>query len=145
MRRREIAPDAAADLLSARGLRATRQRVAVLRTLVADEGHPTALALHERLATHQKGLSPKTVYEILDALVEAGIARRVTEVPGPPRYEVEPGPHYHAHCRRCGELFDIPARADTAIRRRVSLPRGFTLEGIHVSLEGRCARCTRAR
>jgi Fe2+ or Zn2+ uptake regulation protein len=132
---------APADQLGLRGLRSTRQRVAVLRLLQADRGHPTALDVHGRLLARHPNVSQKTVYAILDALVEAGLARRVPHVGGAARYEARAQRHDHAHCRVCGRLFDIAAHSDGPIRARAKLPDGFRVEVIQVTLEGRCARC----
>jgi Fe2+ or Zn2+ uptake regulation protein len=132
--------DVAADL-ARHGLRATRQRMAVLAFLRDDRGHPTAPQVHRGLVTRYPNVSQKTVYEVLDALVNVGIARRVTEGGGAVRYEARPERHDHAHCRGCGRLFDIPASADRPIRRHAVVPRGFRVDGIQVTLEGRCARC----
>jgi Fe2+ or Zn2+ uptake regulation protein len=131
--------------LAGRGLRTTRQRIAVLRLLQADRGHPTALEVHRRIVARQPNISQKTVYAILDALVDAGLARRVNQFAGAARYEARPERHDHAYCRVCGRLFDIPARADSPIRTRAELPDGFEIEGIQVTLEGRCARCIKPR
>jgi Fe2+ or Zn2+ uptake regulation protein len=131
------------EQLARAGLRATRQRVAVLRQLQVDRGHPTALDVHRRLVARQPSLGHKTVYEILDALVEAGLARRVTQAGGAVRYEARMERHHHAHCRVCGRLFDIPAASDRPIRSRARPPAGFRVEAIQVTLEGRCAACTR--
>ncbi|MEN8184059.1 MAG: transcriptional repressor [Myxococcota bacterium] len=127
--------------LAGRGLRATRQRIAVLSLLRARKGHPTAAEMHSRLLRKMPDLSKKTVYEILDALVNAGLAGRVTEGGEPARYEGNRNPHYHARCRVCGRLYDVPAKADAQIRGRTPLPEGFQVESIRVSLEGRCLRC----
>jgi Fe2+ or Zn2+ uptake regulation protein len=129
------------ELLARRGLRATRQRVAVLRGLLAHPGHPSAPELHRRLLRGQRNLSQKTVYEALDALVEAGLAARLTRAGSTARYEARRDPHYHASCRVCGSLFDIPASADGAIRGRARLPDGFAVESIQVTIEGVCQRC----
>jgi Fe2+ or Zn2+ uptake regulation protein len=131
--------------LAGRGLRSTRQRIAVLRLLRADRGHPTALDVHRRLVARQPNVSQKTVYAILDALVDAGLARRVKQFAGAARYEARLERHDHAYCRACGRLFDIPARGDSSIRTRSELPEGFEIEGVQVTLEGRCARCAVAR
>jgi len=138
--RRTAAEDFASQLART-GLRATRQRVAVLRLLKADLGHPTALDVHGRLVARQPNLSQKTVYEILDALVAAGLARRVTQIAGPARYEARMERHDHAWCRVCGRIFDVAARVDRAVSARAELPDGFRLEGVQVTLEGCCARC----
>ena len=130
-----------AEELSRRGLRATRQRIAALRLLRRMKTHPTSAELHARLRSDHESLSQKTVYEILDVLVQAGLAARVTAVGEPYRYEARPEPHYHATCRICGRLFDLPASADSQIRGRASLPEGFRVEKIDVTLRGVCLRC----
>ena len=130
-----------AEELSRHGLRATRQRVAALRALRRLKGHPSAAELHVRLRAEQPNLSHKTVYEILDNLVAVGLASRVMEGGEPTRFESRSEPHYHARCRVCGRLFDLPASADSQIRGRTPLPDGFRVETIHVTLRGVCQRC----
>jgi Fe2+ or Zn2+ uptake regulation protein len=130
-----------AEALTRRGLRATRQRLAVLRMLCQKPGHPTALDIHRRLLRQHPSLSQKTVYEVLDALVGAGIAARVAHGGGPARYELRRQRHYHAACRVCGRLEDVPASADGPIRGHAIVPDGFRIEEIHVTIEGRCERC----
>jgi Fe2+ or Zn2+ uptake regulation protein len=132
--------DSAAEF-ARRGLRATRQRIAVLTLLRADRGHPTATQVHRRLLGRPPNVSQRTVYELLDALVDVGLARCVTESGGAARFEARPERHDHAYCRVCGRLFDIPARADETIRNRAEIPKGLRIDGIQVTLEGRCARC----
>jgi Fe2+ or Zn2+ uptake regulation protein len=129
-----------AEELAGVGLRATPQRIGVLRALRALRTHPTAADVHRRLLRAHPNLSQKTVYEALDALVAVGLAARVSEG-GAHRYEAQTEPHYHARCRVCGRLHDLPARVDGPIRGRTPLPEGFRVERIQVTLEGVCARC----
>jgi Fe2+ or Zn2+ uptake regulation protein len=135
--------DSAAEL-AARGLRATRQRLAVLERLRRAGSHPTATDLHRQLVRRHPRISLKTVYEALDALVGAGLANCVTDGGAPYRYEANTQPHYHAQCRVCGSLIDVPARADGHIRGRTPVPEGFEIEQIRVTLLGRCPRCKHA-
>ena len=135
------ADERVAEELSRHGLRATRQRIAALRLLRRQKSHPTSAELHARLLREHENLSQKTVYEILDALVRAGLASRVMAVGEPYRYEARAEPHYHATCRICGRLYDIPASADSQIRGRADLPEGFRVEKIDVTLRGVCLRC----
>ena len=127
--------------LAARGLRATKQRVAVLGMLRRAKSHPTAADVYRQLSRKQPNLSLKTVYDALEALVNAGLAGCVTDGGAPYRYEANTAPHYHAHCRVCGSLVDLPAKANGHIRGRTPLPEGFDIEEIRVTLLGRCTRC----
>lgn len=130
-----------AERLSRHGLRVTRQRVATLRLLEQMVGHPTANEIHDRLRRRHPKLSLKTVYEILGALLEAGLATRVGDAGGAARFELRSEPHHHASCRSCGRLFDIPASAGSLIRGRAALPEGFHVEHVEVTIRGLCMRC----
>jgi Fe2+ or Zn2+ uptake regulation protein len=131
--------------LAARGLRATRQRVALLRLLRRAHTHPTAAELHRSLVREHPNLSLKTVYDVLGSLVSADLASCVTDGGEPYRYEAQNAPHYHARCRLCGRLYDIDARSDSHIRGRNAVPDGFVVERISVTLVGRCPRCRDVR
>ena len=134
----------AADLateLAARGLRATRQRKAVLELLRAVQDHPTVGDIHQQLRKEHRNLGLKTVYDALESLVGAGLAGCVTDGGTPYRYEGNAEPHYHTQCRACGSLVDVPAHADGYIRGCTPLPSGFELDEIRVTLLGRCRRC----
>jgi Fur family transcriptional regulator, peroxide stress response regulator len=135
------APTELADELARFGLRATRQRVALLRLLRGAEDHPTVLQLHRAIRREQRNVSRKTVYEIVSSFVHAGLAACVTEGGESARYEARVAPHYHARCRVCDRLFDLPPSADSQIRGRTALPEGFRVEGIAVTLQGVCMHC----
>lgn len=97
-----------AEELSRHGLRATRQRIAALRRLRRLKSHLTSAELHARLLPEHENLSQKTVYEILDAFVQAGLVSRLTAVGEPYRYEARtPLPRdvsrLRAAVRRSGE------------------------------------------
>jgi len=130
-----------AEELSRHGLRTTRQRLALLRLLRAAEHHPTAIDLHKALRREQRRVSRKTVYEILSAFVREGLASCVTDGGEPFRYEAMSDPHYHARCRICARIFDLPARANSQIRGLAEPPEGFHVETISVTLRGVCSRC----
>jgi Fur family peroxide stress response transcriptional regulator len=127
--------------LAARGLRATRQRLAVLRVLRRRRLHPTAAEIHRAASREISNLSLKTVYQVLDSFVAAGLASCVATGGEACRYEAKTDPHYHAKCRICGRLFDVPANCNGQIQGRSPLPEGFAVEEIAVTIVGRCPRC----
>lgn len=143
-------PDASdgdlAEELARHGLRATRQRVALLGLLRAKGGHHTVPELHREIRRRQRNVSRKTVYEILGSFVQAGLAACVTDSGEPStQYEAASEPHYHARCRICGRLFDVPLGANSLIRGHTRVPEGFIVESISVTLRGVCLRCREER
>ena len=123
------------------GLRATRQRIAILDLLRRSTEHPTAIDLHQRVIKKQPNISRKTVYQVLVSLMQVRLASSVTGDGPPVRYETYTDPHYHARCRMCGRLFDVPAEVDDQLRGNTPLPEGFALEHVRVTFEGSCISC----
>jgi Fe2+ or Zn2+ uptake regulation protein len=135
-RRKEAAERAALERLRANGLKLTPQRVAVVRELIGDLSHPTAQELFERLKKHQPTMSFATVYNTLDALVEAGLCHARALSPGATRFDPKMTSHDHAVCDVCGAIADIPSRA--VVERPVP---GFVVRTIEQVVRGQCARC----
>ncbi len=127
--------------LGRRGLRATRQRRAILRALLDHGDHPTASEVHRRALRAIPNLSLKTVYEALDAFVAAGLASCLREAGEPYRYDTRVEPHHHAWCRRCGRLADVPVAAPDLSASLGPLPPGFRPERLVVTVVGHCGSC----
>ncbi|MFT3769553.1 MAG: transcriptional repressor [Minicystis sp.] len=100
--------------LRAAGLKLTPQRLAIVRELAADETHPTAQELFERLRVAQPTMSFATVYNTLDALANAGLCAALSLAPGPARFDPNMRPHHHAVCDRCGLVRDVASFNDGA-------------------------------
>jgi Fe2+ or Zn2+ uptake regulation protein len=144
----------AAQTLRDAGLKATPQRIAILRALDGDETHPTAQELYERLRGEFPTLSVATVYNTLSALTR--VARCVPlELGGPIRFDPNVSAHDHAVCERCGRIRDValqPSAADAA-RLESSPPSdahrtgplaGFEVHRVERIYRGFCAQCTEA-
>src|SRR3954468_15326463 len=97
------------------GLKLTPQRMAIVQELAADESHPTAQELFERLRPSLPTMSFATVYNTLDALTRAGLCAALSLSPGSGRFDPNMVPHYHAVCDRCGAVRDGPPKHTRAI------------------------------
>lgn len=126
----------AAQALRDAGLKATPQRMAILRSLAGDETHPTAQELHERLSAEYPSLSVATVYNTLSALTRI---ERCTplELGGPVRFDPNVEPHDHAVCEACGSIRDVLAAADGGGNQL----GGFTVKRVERIYRGLCAAC----
>lgn len=134
-------PVDAAAWLRAAGLRVTGPRRAVLRAV---EAHPHAQAdVLVRSAREQLGrVSVQAVYDVLHALTDAHVLRRVEPAGSPARYELERGDnHHHLACRGCGHLVDVPCARGRAPCLDPAELHGFAVDEAEVLYWGLCPRC----
>jgi Fur family peroxide stress response transcriptional regulator len=96
------------DLLHERGMRHTRQREDLFLLLVGQPGHhPSAEELFKEIRERDPGISLATVYNTLDALVEAQLIRKIATPGGPGRFDAVMEPHAHL-VTADGQVFDVP-------------------------------------
>lgn len=131
---------AARQVLRAAGLRATAPRLAVLEALRERPHSDTETVL--RLARARTPLSTQAGYDILAALVAAGLARRIEPAGSPARYELRVGDnHHHVVCRTCGDVADVDCAVGEVPCLAPSQSHGFVLDEAEVTFWGRCPRC----
>ncbi len=94
------------ELLRA-GLKATHQRIVVYEALLSLKSHPSADSIYERIHPKNPSISLATVYNTLDILVEAGLAKRVLSGKGPVRYDARMDNHHHLICSNTREIIDF--------------------------------------
>lgn len=127
--------------LAQAGLRATPQRLAILGALRALRGHPTAEQVHQVVRPAQPQLSLGTVYKTLDALVAAGLTRRVAAAEGHARrYDADLSAHHHLVCSETQQILDYADPELDALLRdyfsRRALPGNFRIESVAVHVAG---------
>ena len=123
------------------GLRVTAQRHAVLEWLI-EHPHTTADQIGTGVRERLGSFSKQAVYDVLAALVEAGLVRQIEPAGHPARYERRTGDnHHHLVCRWCGTIED----ADCVVGVRPCLTpdgdRGFEVDEAEVVFWGRCPTC----
>jgi Fur family transcriptional regulator, stress-responsive regulator len=128
-------------LLRGVGLRVTQPRVAVLNALAGNPHADTeAIAVATRAALGT--VSTQAVYDVLRALTEAGLARRIEPAGSPALFELRVGDnHHHVVCRVCGVVADV----DCAVGQRPCLTasddHGFVIDEAEVTWWGLCPAC----
>jgi Fe2+ or Zn2+ uptake regulation protein len=125
------------------GRRFTRQRAAVFAYLRAVEFHPTAEQVFAAVRQQVQRISLATVYKALEALVDAGVASRLTSEDGTARYDGRSDSHYHLRCLKTGQVRDLPLPYDPALPERFApqlvewlREQGFELMGHRLELIG---------
>ena len=116
------------------GYKATPQRTAVLRALIAEQ-HQSLEEIRARCL--EVGLV--TVYRTLDLLNELGLVRRLDLGDGA-RYELAEDHHHHMICESCGDIseFDECPLDPTLLPVENS---DFEIRSHSLEVYGRCAAC----
>lgn len=138
-------PTSTADRLAAAGERVTRQRLLVADTLAAHGRQITAQDLYDRLRRREPRLGRATVFRTLEALVAAGVARRLEQDGHVYGYVAcRPEHHHHLACDRCGRVEEIGEHYISPVAERVAADLGFTIDDARLDFYGLCAGCRAA-
>lgn len=103
----------AREALRTAGLRCTAQRERIYEALRSTTAHPTAEELFAMVRGTDAAVSLATVYNTLDALTSAGLARRLRArtAAGACAWRFDADVRSHAHLvRRDGRIVDLPER-----------------------------------
>ena len=130
------------ETLRARGLRLTEPRRLILDLVRATDAHPTAAFVYRRVRKKLPRVSLATVYRNLRMLAAEGFLAERAGAAGM-RFDGNTLPHDHFTCLACGRLYDVPARADRAVRARVAAHTGFEILNHRTEFYGRCGACRR--
>ena len=128
--------------LRAVSLRVTRPRLAVLAAL---HDHPhidtdTVIAL---VRAEHPPVSRQAVYDVLRALTDTGLVRRIRSAGAIARYESRVADnHHHVVCRSCGAIADVDCAVGHGPCLHTSNAHGFAVDEVEVVYRGICPTCT---
>ncbi|WP_166356263.1 Fur family transcriptional regulator [Phytoactinopolyspora limicola] len=135
----ELAPE---DRLRAAGLRVTAPRLGVL-TALEREPHADADTVARHVRAALGAVSTQAVYDVLHALTEAGLLRRIEPAGSAARYETRVGDnHHHLVCRSCGVVVDVECSGDAVPCLTPEPAHGFVVDEAEVTFWGLCPTCT---
>jgi Fur family transcriptional regulator, stress-responsive regulator len=129
--------------LRAASLRVTRPRVAVLRAVHAHP-HADTDTLIDAARADLGEVSKQAVYDVLRALTDAGLVRRIEPAGSVARYESRVGDnHHHVVCRACGAIADVDCAVGDTPCLTASDDHGFLIDEAEVVYWGVCPACSR--
>jgi Fur family transcriptional regulator, ferric uptake regulator len=139
-------PPTTAERLSAAGERVTRQRLLVADQLSGLGRQVSAQELYERLRRQDPSIGRATVFRTLEALVGAGVARRLEQEGHVYGYVAcQPEHHHHLACSICGRVTEIDEAYIAPVAERVAADLGFEIDDARLDFYGRCASCRAKR
>jgi Fur family ferric uptake transcriptional regulator len=134
----------AEELLRSVSLRVTRPRVAVLLA-AHDRPHADTETLIGAAREGMGAVSHQAVYDVLRALTDAGLLRRIQPAGSVARYEARIGDnHHHVVCRSCGAIADVDCAVGPAPCLTAADDAGFAIDEAEVIYWGRCPTCQSA-
>ncbi len=128
-------------VVRASGGRVTSSTRMVIDLLADTPDHLTAEDLIAEVEGRLPGISPSTVYRVIQRLTELDVVEHVHTSVGPPIYHLREHGHAHLVCNGCGKILDIADTHLDDLRTALSGSFGFTLDPHHSALVGRCDRC----
>jgi len=120
------------------GLKITPQRVAIYKTLVQMDTHPTAEEVHGHVRSQLSTISLDTVNRTLHTLSEIGAAFVVEGTGQPRRFDGGLEDHQHFLCIKCGKVIDFHHEPFNDISLPDELNDRFQILRKTVYLEGLC-------
>jgi Fur family ferric uptake transcriptional regulator len=132
-------------MLRGASLRVTGPRVAVLR-VVKDHPHADTYSICDAVrADLGVAVSLQAVYEVLRALTDAGLVRRIQPGGSVARFEARVGDnHHHVVCRSCGAISDVDCAVGDAPCLAAADDSGYEIDEAEVIWWGQCPQCAAA-
>jgi Fur family transcriptional regulator, peroxide stress response regulator len=95
------------DKLTAKGLKVTPQRIAILEAITKLKNHPTAENILDYIRNNHPNIATATVYKVLDALVANELIRKVKTERDVMRYDALMDSHHHLYCSESDRIEDF--------------------------------------
>jgi Fur family transcriptional regulator, stress-responsive regulator len=133
------------DMLREASLRVTRPRLAVLAA-VHDHPHAETDSIISVVRTELGDVSTQAVYDVLRALTDAGLVRRIEPAGSVARYEARVADnHHHVVCRSCGAVADVDCAVGHTPCLTASDDHGYSIDEAEVTYWGLCPACSTER
>lgn len=128
--------------LRSEGFKLTPQRLAVIKFMLGNTTHPSALTIHKDLKRKYRSLSFSTVYNTLNMLEKIGEVTPLHARDGHMNYDPNTDLHLHFYCEKCDMIHDIMMDQENI---GVSIPEteinGHRIDSYQVIFRGACKDC----
>ena len=126
--------------LHEKGLRMTRQRLAIAREFFAITGHPNIDGLCARVRRADPSIGQATVYRTLKLFVDSGLANQSRFGDGPARYESADVDHHdHLICVDCGRIVEFRNDTIERLQEKIAAAHGFEMTDHEMVIYGHCS------
>lgn len=135
------------DVLQRHGLRPTYARRLVLALMARQNDHPTTDGIIHALREQGYPVSPATLYQNLNKLVESGLLHRLTDTNGFNRFDANLNPHHHIVCTSCDNMIDVKLNEKPLLKKQPTdyesgdILSDWSIKSAQIELKGICPSC----
>lgn len=126
------------EKLKSKNIRLSHQRLKVLEYVAEHRTHPTVDQVYSDLHQEIPTLSKTTVYNTLNALMDAGLVKVITIEDNETRYDIVTENHGHFKCQNCGRIYDFKIDIDSFEAQDL---KDFKILDKDVYFKGICPHC----
>jgi len=129
------------SLLTAKNIKSTKQRIAILDLIISIETSFCANDLYDKV---KREMDLVTIYRNLQILFEAGILREVMNKSDRQYFEIacEHNPvHPHFYCSKCKKIFCMKSGNNSNALNKVKLDKDFLINETVLNYSGICPKC----
>ena len=125
-----------------RQFRITPQRLAVLKTFLTSDTHPTVEEIFQQVKITFPTTSLATVYKTVHLLKEIGEILEIDFSDNSNRYDGKrPYPHPHIICQRCGAIMDPEMDSLGKMIQEMEKKSGYHISTHQINFFGLCPTC----
>ena len=111
--------------------------------VVHDHPHADTYSIIGFVREELGGVSQQAVYDVLRALTDAGLVRRIQPPGSVARYDSRVGDnHHHVVCRSCGAIADVDCAVGDTPCLTAAEDHGYVIDEAEVTYWGLCPDCS---
>ena len=123
------------------GIRATHQRVEILRVLATTKVHPSAEMVYNLVKNSLPTISLDTVYRTLRLLEDKKIISQVGLLQECDRFDGNTSRHQHFVCSKCGLIRDFCSDIFSQLPTPPEATELGSVDNVYIELRGICRKC----
>jgi Fur family ferric uptake transcriptional regulator len=135
------------NFLGEKGLKLTKERIAVLKEVFSSHNHFEPENLYLRIKDSGSKASRASVYRTLNLLVESGLVEKVTRTEKSNVYEHTFGHTHHDHmiCDGCGSIIEFYSEKLENLQKEICIGNGFDGRSHTLEIHGYCVECKKIK
>ena len=138
MKRMKVSYEELTKELKDRKIRLSHQRLKILEFITNNNIHPTVDQIYIKLHKEIPTLSKTTVYNSLNALIDAGLVKIINIEDNETRYDIVSHDHGHFKCDSCGKIYDFEINIEGLKSKDLN---DFKINNKDVYFKGICPQC----